>query len=81
MREKGTGRIVAIAETYELALDLAQQVRAVEIATWAAAVAISFVVIVLLFTFTVAPIKVVSSIAAKRPPLARQRSMVARKPA
>ena len=49
VREKGTGRIIALAETYEIAVGLASDVRFNQMATWGSVAVIAITLIALLF--------------------------------
>lgn len=50
VREKGTGRIIAIAETYEIAIGLGKEVWISQLATWCAVSAMAGALILLLFS-------------------------------
>jgi signal transduction histidine kinase len=52
VREKGTGRIIALAETYEIAIGLASDVWINQVIIWGSVAAIALALIALLFSMT-----------------------------
>ena len=49
VRKKGTGRIIGVVETYEIALELTNEVWINQLATWVSAIAIILTINMLLF--------------------------------
>jgi signal transduction histidine kinase len=49
VRERGTGRIIALVETYEIGVELKREVWIAQLAAWAVITSIAFLIVVLLF--------------------------------